>query len=81
MKTKWLGLVLASVMALETHAQIPANLNTNELTAAIAELQKQIAQPDATTSPVFVNAPNTAERVAAAERARQAALAARQSVD
>jgi hypothetical protein len=54
--------------------------DTNELTAAIAELQDQIAQPDPATMRVFVNAGDAAARVAAAERARQTALAARESV-
>ena len=54
--------------------------DTNEVTAAIAELQNHLAQPDAIEMRLFVNAPDAAERQAAAERARQTALAARQSV-
>jgi hypothetical protein len=54
--------------------------DTNELKAAIAELQKHIVQPDPSAMRLFVNAPDAAARQATAERARQAALATRQNV-
>jgi hypothetical protein len=53
---------------------------TNELVSAIAEQQKRIVQPDPATMRVFVNAADATARQAAAERARQTALAARQKV-
>jgi hypothetical protein len=54
--------------------------DTNEIAAAIAELQGQIAQPDVSAMMTFVNAPNTVARLKTAEPARQAVLAARQNV-
>ncbi len=53
--------------------------DTNALTAAIAELQTRIAQPDARTMKTFLNEPDAAARLVAAERSRQAVLAAQQN--
>jgi len=73
-------LLALAILLVSAFCQVLRAQDTNEIIAAIVESQSHIAQPDPRAMRLFVNATDAAARQTAAERARQTALTARQSV-